>query len=659
MTARERVERTRLVLGVSVIASAIAWGVAIFLALTAIVAFASSFAYAPKLIRDYASVTAIVIGAVTAAILLWRERKIASPGRVALWIEEKLPRLDYALLTAIEPDHSGDTGALESAVAREDISGVTGNTFRRNVLPAGAALLIGAALLYASPATAFGRSTIFSGIVGKGGARTISAASRLNDLRVEINPPEYSGQARRTLDDPGSISALVGSRITIGGDGAPDGIIARIGNMTPTVRESGSGWQVQLVMPERAAALTLKDRSFQRLLVLEPRIDEAPKVVLVSPVHDTTLRKPSMTVRFHAQATDDIALSTGYFEYLITSGSGEIFTGRTINTPLTNFGGARTAPLDATLDLSSLKLGQGDVVSIRAIVRDANTLSGPSIGTSDTRTIRIARADEYDSLAVDAGAPAPIDSSTMSQRMLIAMTEKLVREQPKLEHKELVKRSTEIGDMEDGIRKKVHEILFEGEDLFGKEKPGEPPPSIEEMEPPDEITGLRNPDLTAAYNALWEAVRSLQIAEPAPALPPMRVALKALDRARIANRLYLRGIPPKIIVDLQRVRLTGKEKGSPSVRTPRSFADSARVRLSARFNAVLDLIPKQPARALTELALIQVDALSTLPDVAAALAQATDAIRAGRDATVPLMRVRRALDGPPQATPGLPLWSGG
>ena len=162
-----------------------------------------------------------------------------------------------------------------------------------------------------------------------------------------------------------------------------------------------------------------------------------------------------------------------------------------------------------------------------------------------------------------------------------------------------------------------------------------------------------------AYDALWDAVRSLQIAEPKPALPPMRVALAALDRARLAQRLYLRGTPPKIIVDLQRVRLTGKEKGSSNIRTPRSFADSARVRLSARFSAVLDLIEKQPARAMTELALMRVDALSSLPDFAAALGEATDAIRAGRDATLPLMRARRALDGAPEATPGLPLWSGG
>jgi len=62
---------------------------------------------------------------------------------------------------------------------------------------------------------------------------------------------------------------------------------------------------------------------------------------------------------------------------------------------------------------------------------------------------------------------------------------------------------------------------------------------------------------------------------------------------------------------------------------------------------------------MTELALMRVEALSTLPSFAAALGEATDAIRAGRDVTLPLLRARRALYGQPKLTPGLPLWTGG
>jgi hypothetical protein len=179
------------------------------------------------------------------------------------------------------------------------------------------------------------------------------------------------------------------------------------------------------------------------------------------------------------------------------------------------------------------------------------------------------------------------------------------------------------------------------------------------MESPDEISGTKNPDLKAAYNSLWEAVRSLRIAEPSAALPPMRAALKALDRARLANRLYLRGTPPKIIVDLNRVRLTGTEKGSGSTRSPRSFADSTRARLATRFEGLLQSIDKDPARAMSELALLRVEALTALPDFATALGDVSDAIRSRRDATVALLRARRTLEGPPVVTPALPPWAGG
>jgi hypothetical protein len=657
-TAVERVRRTRLILGAAALTQSFAWGLAAALTAVALISF-SSLAI-PRLRNDASlyDAIALVIGAAVAAVILWRSRHFVSTSRVALWIEERIPELHYSLVTAMEQGESPFAEGMERAVARQDVGGVTLAALRRGWIAAAAALVAALLLLYVSPSAAFGRGGGFSRLGRFGSTSSVSAGSRLDDVQVLVTPPAYAGGRTTTLDDPSSIAALTGSSIAIRGKGSPTGLAATV-SAPVRISEAHGGWSVSFPMPAKPAALTLRDRNYERVLVLDPRADTPPKIVLTSPVRDTTLRAPRLVVRLNATATDDIGLATGYFEYLITTGSGEIFKARTVTTPVVGFNGLRNGSLTATLDLASLKLGEGDVVSMRAIAQDGNTLSGPGVATSDTRTIRIARAGEYDSLSIEAAAPPPLDSSAVSQRMLIAMTEKLVREQRGLTRQELVKRSTEIGDLEDGIRKRVHEILFEAQDLAGQGQPGEPPPSVEEMEPPDEAAALRNPDLTAAYNALWQAVRSLQIAEPAPALPPMRVALQALDRARLANRLYLRGTPPKIIVNLQRVRLTGKEKGSRSTRSPRAFADSARVRLSARFAALLDLIEKQPARTMTELALMRVEALPTLPDFAAALGEATDAIRAGRDATLPLLRARRALDGPPSVTPGLPQWTGG
>ena len=656
MTARERVRRTQRILGVAAVTQALAWGLAITLAIVAAISLLS-FAI-PSLRNDsgLTEIIALVLGVVVAGTLLWRSRHLASTSRVALWIEERVPELHYSLVTALEQRGSPFAEGMEQTIGRQNIGRVTAAALRRGVFFALGAVAAAALLLYVSPSAAFGRSGTLSRLGRFGGASTIPAGSRLDDIQVQITPPAYAGGRTTTLDDPSSITALTGSSVTIRGQGSSSGLTA---SGTTRISESGGRWTVSLQMPAKPAALTLKDRSYERILVLDPRPDAPPKITLTSPVRDTTLRIPRLVVQLNAAATDDIGLASGYFEYMITTGSGEIFKARTVTTPVVQFSRTRTGSLTATLDLASLKLGEGDVVSMRAIAQDGNTLSGAGIATSDTRTIRIARAGEYDSLSIEAAAPQPLDSSAVSQRMLIVMTEQLVRDQPKLARPELVKRSTEIGDLEERIRRRVHEILTENPEEVVEQKAGDSSATVEEMEASEEITGAKNPDLVSAYNALWQAVRSLQIAEPAPALPPMRVALAALDRARLANRLYLRGVPPKIVVDLKRVRLSGKEKGSSNARTPRSFADSARVRLSARFNAVLELIEKQPARAVTELALMRVEALPSLPEFAAALGEATDAIRAGRDATLPLLRARRALDGPPSVTPGLPQWTGG
>ena len=658
MTAFEKVRRARRILAVAALTQALTWGIAFALATLATISFASFALLRPRNDSEIDIGIAVLIGAVIASVLLWRSRHFVSTNRVALWIEERIPDLHYSLITAVEQPNSPFAEGIEQTIARHNLGGATLTAVRRGLLGASAALIVAMLLLYVSPSTAFGRAGVLSRFGRLGVSPTVAAANRLGDITAVVTPPPYTGEHSTTLNDPSSIAALTSSRIDIRGEGAASGLVASLASPV-NVSGADGGWALSVLMPAKPAALTLRDRNYERVIVLAPRTDAPPTVVLSSPVRDTTLRAPRLIVKLDAAATDDIGLAQGYFEYLITTGSGEIFSARTITTPVVRFEGSRTGRLSAALDLATLKLAEGDVVSMRAIVQDGNTVSGPSIATSDTRTIRIARASEYDSLSIDAAAPPPLDSSAISQRMLIAMAETLVREQPKLTRPEVVRRSTQIGDLEDRIRRRVHELLSGSEEESTTEQPGGAPPTVEEMEAPEVATGTKNPDLVTAYNALWQAVRSLQIAEPAPALPPMRAALVALDRARVANRLYLRGAPPRIIVDLNRVRLSGTEKGSSSTRTPRSFADSVRVRLTARFAAVLELIEKDPARAMTELALMRVEALKAAPAFAAALGEAADAIRAGRDATLPLIRARRALNGAPESAPGLPAWSGG
>lgn len=664
MTALERVRSTRRILGAGAAIQAIGWGIAVALGILAVLSFATLAI--PELAANpgWHGWAALSAGVAVSAMFVWRSRHIRSVGRVALWLEEKVPALEYALVTAVEQSESrgrtakADAG-IEAAVAGQRLTGTTRRALGRTVWPGIAAAIVAALLLYVSPSPAFGGAGLFSGGRPASSAGSADEASRLEDLGVQVIPPQYSREGTRVLTDPSSIAALVGSRIIIRGEGSHVGVTGTLGSSALGVAALRGGWSASLFMPSKPAALTLHDRDFERIIVLEPRTDNPPRIVLTSPARDSTLRVARLTLRLEAIATDDIGLDAGYFEYLITTGSGEIFSARTLTTQLVQFDGARRGSLAATLDLATLNLNQGDVVSIRAVTQDVNTLSGPGLATSDTRTYRIARADEYDSVSVDAAGPLPIDSSAMSQRLLIQMTEQLVKEQSRLTRDEFVRRATNIGDLEDRIRKRVHEILYDQEGGAEGEEP-EPgaPEDVDAHDHSDEAVPAQNSDLLEAYNALWEAVRSLQIAEPEPALPPMRVALRALDRARLANRLYLRGLQPTVIVDIERVRMTGKEKGSASLRAPVTRADSVRARLDGGFAAAIELLKSRPTDAVRALTLLQVDALSAAPGFASAVGEAIEALKRGRDATLPLLRARRSLMGDPTGGPGLPVWSG-
>ena len=661
MTAIERVIRTQRVLGAAAIAQALGWGIASALLIIAAISFGSLVDPALRRYENSSSIIAVVAGLLVAAGLLWRSRHFTSRNKVALWIEERIPALHYSLITAIEHASSPFARGMEAEVERQNVGKMTIRSLRRTTYPALGALVAAGLLLYVSPSAAFGRNGLFSRLGGARSSSAVPPGSRLERLEVRVTPPAYTRQRATTLEDPASVHALVGSRIVIEGQGSPDGIASSLPGSAQDVRDTHDGWSVSLTMPPRPLPLTLTDREHERIIVLDPRADAPPKITLTSPLRDSTLRSAQMVVQLNANASDDIGLRGAYFEYLITSGSGEIFNARTVNTPVVAFDGSRSGAITATLDLGSLKLNQGDVVSIRAITQDGNTLSGPGIATSDTRTFRIARADEYDSVAVDAAGPLPVDTAAMSQRVLIAMTEKLVKEMKRIPRAELVRRSGQIGDLEDKIRKRVEEILYQSEGgEEGEEAAGGAPsdPAQSEEHAHEEVQQVRNSDLFEAFNALWAAVRSLQIAEPDSALPPMRVALKALDRARLANRLYLRGIPPKVIVDVPRVRMSGKEKGAASIRTPRSAADSVRVNLEKRFNDAVEMISSKPAEAIRAFTLIQVEAIPVSTHVATALGDAIDAFRKGRDATLPLLRARRALSGDPSGSSGLPAWTG-
>jgi hypothetical protein len=671
VTARERVASARRTLGAGIGARAMLWATA---AGAALLAAAGTFDWllgAPRAVRMLAIPAAIVLALGAAIYALWRGRRVRSLPAVALWLEERVPELRYALVTALDaPRASPD---LERDIAAVRWMPVIRRALGHALLPPFVVLAAAAALLIALPAGV--RARISAPRAGDSLLRPAVAPAalrnRLTPLTGEVLPPSYTGERNIIIDEPSSIDALVGGRIVFRGRGTSNGITATLHGAavaSALLRDSADLWRLDIVVPAKPAALELHDRSYSRTVIIAPRPDSLPVVTLAAPARDTVIRTPRGALSLNAGATDDFGLDAGWFEYIVSSGEGETFTFKSGVIHRVSAGGARSANLSAVLNLDSLRLKPGDLVHVRAVARDRNNVTGPGLGISETRTIRIPRPSEYDSLAVEGAPPPDVDSSQLSQRMLIMLAEKLQARRAKLARADVVKESQSIGSDEARLRQHIGEVVFarlggsqQTEDAGGNNSPAHMTPEqllaaanaatqasagATDFEGDETPVVAVNRPLLEAYNAMWDASRSLEVGEPGAALPPMRAALAAIQRARNAERLYLRGKAPVVIVDIAKVRLAGKrDDAGSSSRIARAALDSSSERRAERFDAAVSALASNPAAAIDSLLALRVDALESAPDLAGALAPAIDSLRSGHDATIALVRARRIAAG--------------
>jgi hypothetical protein len=640
-TAIGETRQVRGILFATAIVTSLLWGCA---AAGAVMAAGGAIGHALHLRDEYFDAirfVGAVAGLSVATIRVWRRRYAYSVRRVGLWIEERVPALRYALVTVLDPDVALDPALLyrlESIVREVNLPEVA----LRVVVPAYArvaltVLFVAYVLARVMPlhATDLSRADESSTET----TRSASAVRRLVGLSVHVAPPAYAHASSADLADPSTISALVGSTVTIRGPGSPDGLIAPF-----PVRAAAGGWAVTFAMPRDAAALRFGDGSDSRIVALLPRPDEPPSVLLSLPSVDTTYRTPPNTIVLAATVMDDIGLADGWFECIISTGESEgNFKSVTDTVGHIKFADTRTGILHAVF---SVKLEPGSQLSIRAVARDGNTVTGPGVGSSDTRTIRIARPEEYDSIAIAAAAPPILDKALMSQRMLVMETEALVAKRKRLDHAHWVSESVRLARLQEGLRQEVDDILNgTGADSGEREDVDAAKGGA------GVVTGSRERQyFQAAYQAMTDAARSLAVGLPDTALPPERLALSALDSARVMNRLYLRGTPPTIVVNTARVRLAGPPGGptsdtaAPGRRSPGPRADSLRA-------MVLRYI-ESPSPRPDSLLLLQVAAVPVDTTLAVALGDAAAARDSAR-LRAALLRVRRAAAPRPKVTPGL------
>jgi hypothetical protein len=676
MSILAHVRTVRVILVIALALRAAGWG--LLAVMTLIIGSALGDLAAPLSVATRMALLAIAIaaGLVTAGTLAWRDRHVLSLERVALWIEERFPSLEFALATAVE---TGDR-TIAANVASESWRTAAVRRAIRAIRAPLAAVLVAGVIVFALPSGAVARMRApHRGDSLDRPSRSSSAASRLTPLVADITPPAYTGQRATTVDEPSDVRALVGSTITVRGRGAGNGIVARRGADSIVAATESDRWSITLRVDARPAAVRIVDRGFQRIIAIEPIADLPPIVSLLAPARDSVLRAPTGRIALSADAGDDFGITSAAFEYIVSSGEGENFKFRsgTLGATQPN---ARRATINASLGLESLGLHPGDIVHIRAVARDGNDASGPGVGSSETRTIRIARHDEYDSVAVDAAGPSDEEKSVISERMLVMLAEALEKARPRIARDSLVSESRSIAADQKRLRRTVGEIVFtrlggeSGEEHSDEDSPARAKTMRDMLARADSATNRStdpidfgggespviavNKPLLEAYNAMWDASTELEVAQPGRALPHMRRALAAIQRARAAERVYLRGRPPEIVVDVNKARLQGKDKGTSSSRRPNSAADAATLRRIERFTNIVGLVGRNSSVAIDSLLVLRIDALVDAPSFAAAIGDATNAMRRGQSTTAAeaLARARRLLAGEPIARDSLARW---
>ena len=666
MTLKARVAGTARTLALVVLGRSVLLGAAL--------AFAASALLLPFAGANTASIVGALLGVALAYTLY---RRLRGPGfsipAVSLWIEEHVPALGYGLVTAIE---NGAPATLERTVGSVDWSGATRDAARKAL---GLPLAVAAgslALLVASIAFA----PTMSRVANRIGSVARSGSGAMN-VTVEIAPPAYARRRGESMNNPSVVRALVGSQVRLSVPGS-DSFQVSVGDAeVPRDRP----WRVG----SQPTALRVRSGQHTRLIAVDPVPDSAPAVVIREPVRDSVLLTPQGTFTLGADVRDDIGIGRAAFEYIVSSGSGETFTFATGTLGTTRLDGEASGAISARLSLASLNLKPGDFVHIRAVAYDLRDDTAAARGASETRTIRVARAGEYDSVAVDAAAPPEADKAVLSQRMLINLTEALVRRRSRLSRETFGEESRAIGRDQARLRKQVGDLVFArlGDDPSGEHFHGDGHEHEgQELRPaltPEELLKAAenatsaaagkvldfegdetpvvavNRPLLEAYNFMWDASRELNQAAPDLALPSMYKALQAIQRARAAERLYLRSRPSRAVVDVDRVRLQGKEKGTPAARDPRSPVTGVARGVLARFARVVALATTDPSAAADSLLLLRIDLLGTIPpDAATAAALAAQELRNGRAALDQLSIVRRSLGPPMTVSDSLPHWRG-
>lgn len=516
------------------------------------------------------------------------------------------------------------------------------------------------------------------------------ALPTLGTLQVSLQPPAYTELPTETLAEGATITALPGTIVRIGGSGTArdtDLVVSVAGGGALPTASDTEGWRIEWTVTPEDRGLSIEVVASdavveQRVLPVRLLRDRAPDVSLTEPNTDLVFATASGTLPIRTRALDDYGIADLTLHWVHSRGSGESFdfsegewtwdTQRPID-------GGREATYDVSL--SDLDLAPGDVIHVRAMARDGNDVTGPGIGVSATRQIRISRDDDLSDVTTLIGFPIEREREPLlSQRMIILLTEELRDTVQRLTSDRLLVEARAIADEQARLRGRIGEQIFsratgamQDPEAHLDFEEGEAEVFLDELEaaaaqgpvidPETGIASIANVDIPAhdhdsdpivainrslltVYNYMWDAERELRSAMLDPSLVPQYLALDMLQEMRNAERVFARGrvaVPP---IDVAGVRGGGEiDDADPAARS----AGVGGAPVTAQVvEALDDLLAAEPvatgrtaAVTISSLALDLLEALDD-PTPSETLVQAASDARAG-DAVALQERLAHAL----------------
>jgi hypothetical protein len=484
------VARVRKIWRWSVLLRALVIGPALLAACAVLLVAADLLVPLRAVLRETLRWLPFALGGGVFAVAAWRIARPPAPRRFALLAEERIPGLDNRLITAFDVA-LGDPNSLvarafvadaERRLAEVDVRGVAPLRLGLPLVILVTSWSLALAFAIAFPTAA--REAWGRWITPKDGyeqrwrevrAATLPAVPTppmpvFDEMRWRITPPAYAGLGETDGRGDEPLQALPGSRVRLRSAffGRWDAVRAtRIGGGALAVRRQGGEWTAEWTQSPGERGISLEavakgEVVSRRVVPVIVTPDRAPDVQLTAPEADLILAAPHGRIPIRATAADDYGVGPFVLSWSRTRGSGETFQYTEGTWPFVSLQRTeKTAAGERLIDLDALQLQPGDVIHVRAVATDRNTVTGPGESVSRTRMIRIARPEEMDQVNTDVGFPMELPKDPLlSQRMLLIRTQRLQAERGRIPEAELRRRAAEIGSDQGRLRERVGEQIF-------------------------------------------------------------------------------------------------------------------------------------------------------------------------------------------------------